>query len=139
MQYDFSYTIKRFKKIKIIDCQIANKEDKLLELETMIQKCTSNSSSYNFGGSDFNSIEDRIAKYTDEKDELNKEIKNLRKEYSILVKAFESLTKNEKIVIEEIFLKGSSYNDLCEMLFYSVRQIKRIKLAGLIKLYECLN
>lgn len=140
MQYDFSETIKRFKKIKIIDCQIENKENELLKLETINQKCTANYSAYNFGGGDFNSVEDRITKSIDRKDELKQELDELKREYSILVKAFETLTKNEKIVIEEIFLKGNSISSISgNILFYSDSQIKRIKYAGLIKLYQCLN
>lgn len=140
MQYDFSETVKRFKKIKIIDCQIENKENELLKLETINQKCTANYSAYNFGGGDFNSTENRIVDSIDKKDKLLKELDELKREYSILVKAFETLTTNEKIVIEEYFLKENSLTWIStHSLYYSERQLRRIKLAGMIKLKKSLS
>lgn len=132
--------IDRFKQYKIIDCQIANKQNRINKLKSQIEYNGISTDPLKTQNGDCSIRENKIASYIDEKDKLEKEIKALEKEYSILTKAYETLTKNEKIVIEETLLKQNSLTWIStHSLFYSERQLKRIKIAGMVKLKKCLS
>lgn len=132
--------IERFKQYKIIDCQIVNKQNRLKKLESQIEYGGISTDPFKAQNGDCSIRENKIASYIDEKDKLEKEIKELEEEYSILTKAYETLSKNEKIVIEETLLKQNSLTWIStHSLYYSERQLKRIKLAGMIKLKKCLS
>lgn len=132
--------IERFKQYKIIDCQIINKQNRLNSLENQIEYNGISTDPFKTQNGDCTARENKIASYIDEKDKLQREIKELEEEYSILTKAYETLSKNEKIVIEETLLKQNSLTWIStHSLFYSERQLKRIKLAGMIKLKKCLS
>ena len=132
--------IERFKQYKIIDCQIVNKQNRLKKLESQIEYGGISTDPFKTQNGDCSIRENKIASYIDEKDKLEKEIKELEEEYSILTKAYETLSKNEKIVIEETLLKQNSLTWIStHSLYYSERQLKRIKLAGMIKLKKCLS
>ena len=131
--------IERFKQYKIIDCQIVNKQDKLKKIESKVEYGGLSTDPFRTQGGDCTARENKIASFIDEKDRLKKEIKELEKEYAILTKAFETLTTNEKIVIEENILNENSLTWIStHSLYYSERQLKRIKLAGMIKIKTCL-
>lgn len=137
---DFSEVIKRFKEIKIIDCKIANKENELLRLETRVEYGGISTDPFRTQSGDCSAMENKLSSYIDKKKKLQNELDSLKKEYSILIKAFETLTKNEKTVIEENLLKGNGLTWIStHSLYYSERQLKRIKLAGMIKLKKCLS
>lgn len=132
--------IERFKQYKIIDCQIINKQNRLNSLENQIEYNGISTDLFKTQNGDCTARENKIASYIDEKDKLQREIKELEEEYSILTKAYETLSKNEKIVIEETLLKQNSLTWIStHSLYYSERQLKRIKLAGMIKLKKCLS
>ena len=132
--------IERFKQYKIIDCQIVNKQNRLNKLESQIEYNGISTDLFKTQNGDCSIRENKIASYIDEKDRLQIEIKELEEEYSILTKAYETLSKNEKIVIEETLLKQNSLTWIStHSLYYSERQLKRIKLAGMIKLKKCLS
>lgn len=132
--------IERFKQYKIIDCQIINKQNRLNSLENQIEYNGISTDPFKTQNGDCTARENKIASYIDEKDKLQREIKELEEEYSILTKAYETLSKNEKIVIEETLLKQNSLTWIStHSLYYSERQLKRIKLAGMIKLKKCLS
>ena len=132
--------IERFKQYKIIDCQIINKQNRLNKLESQIEYNGISTDPFKTQNGDCSIRENKIASYIDEKDKLQREIKELEEEYSILTKAYETLSKNEKIVIEETLLKQNSLTwKSTHGLYYSERQLKRIKLAGMIKLKKCLS
>lgn len=132
--------IERFKQYKIIDCQIVNKQNRLNKLENQIEYNGISTDPFKTQSGDCTARENKLASYIDEKDRLEKEIKELEKEYSILTKAYETLSKNEKIVIEETFLNQNSLTWIStHSLYYSERQLKRIKISGMIKLKKCLS
>lgn len=132
--------IERFKQYKIIDCQIINKQNRLNSLENQIEYNGISTDPFKTQNGDCTARENKIASYIDEKDKLQREIKELEEEYSILTKAYETLSKNEKIVIEETLLKQNSLTWIStHSLFYSERQLKRIKIAGMVKLKKCLS
>ena len=132
--------IERFKQYKIIDCQIVNKQNRLKKLESQIEYGGISTDPFKTQNGDCSIRENKIASYIDEKDKLEKEIKELEEEYSILTKAYETLSKNEKIVIEETLLNQNNLTWIStHSLYYSERQLKRIKLAGIIKLKKCLS
>lgn len=132
--------IERFKQYKIIDCQIINKQNRLNSLENQIEYNGISTDPFKTQNGDCMARENKIASYIDEKDKLQREIKELEEEYSILTKAYETLSKNEKIVIEETLLKQNSLTWIStHSLFYSERQLKRIKIAGMVKLKKCLS
>lgn len=137
---NFDGVINRFKKIKIIDCQIANKENELLYIKSKVEYNGISTDPFKTQNGDCNLREIKLSSYADKKEFLEKEITSLKKEYSILVKAFETLTKNEKTVIEENLLKGNSLTYIStNVLFYSEKQLKRIKKVALDKIYTCLS
>ena len=132
--------IERFKQYKIIDCQIVNKQNRLKKLESQIEYGGISTDPFKTQSSDCSIRENKVTSYIDEKDKLEKEIKELEEEYSILTKAYETLSKNEKIVIEETLLNQNNLTWIStHSLYYSERQLKRIKLAGMIKLKKCLS
>lgn len=132
--------IERFKQYKIIDCQIVNKQNRLKKLESQIEYGGISTDPFKTQSSDCSIRENKVTSYIDEKDKLEKEIKELEEEYSILTKAYETLSKNEKIVIEESLLNENNLTWIStHSLYYSERQLKRIKLAGMIKLKKCLS
>lgn len=132
--------IERFKQYKIIDCQIVNKQNRLKKLESQIEYGGISTDPFKTQSSDCSIRENKVISYIDEKDKLEKEIKELEEEYSILTKAYETLSKNEKIVIEESLLNENNLTWIStHSLYYSERQLKRIKLAGMIKLKKCLS
>ena len=132
--------IERFKQYKIIDCQIINKQNRLNSLENQIEYNGISTDPFKTQNGDCTARENKIASYIDEKDKLQREIEYLEKEYSILTKAYETLSKNEKIVIEETLLNQNSLTWIStHSLFYSERQLKRIKIAGMVKLKKCLS
>ena len=136
----FYKTIERFKQYKIIDCQIVNKQDKLKKIESKVEYGGLSTDPFRTQGGDCTARENKIASFIDEKDRLKKEIKELEKEYAILTKAFETLTTNEKIVIEENLFKANSLNWIsANILYYSEPQLKRIKKAAMDKIYNCLT
>lgn len=137
---DFSEVIKRFKEIKIIDCKIANKENELLRLETRVEYGGISTDPFRTQSGDCSAMENKLSSYIDKKKKLQNELDSLKKEYSILTKAYETLNKNEKIVIEETLLKQNSLTWIStHSLYYSERQLKRIKISGMIKLKKCLS
>ena len=132
--------IERFKQYKIIDCQIVNKQNRLKKLESQIEYGGISTNPFKTQSSDCSIRENKVTSYIDEKDKLEKEIKELEEEYSILTKAYETLSKNEKIVIEETLLNQNNLTWIStHSLFYSERQLKRIKIAGMVKLKKCLS
>lgn len=137
---DFSEVIKRFKEIKIIDCKIANKENELLMLETRVEYGGISTDPFRTQSGDCSVMENKLSNYIDKKKKLQNELDSLKKEYSILIKAFETLTKNEKIIIEENLLKGNSLTWISmNILYYSEKQLRRIKKVALDKIYSCLS
>lgn len=132
--------IERFKQYKIIDCQIVNKQNRLKKLESQIEYGGISTDPFKTQSSDCSIRENKVTSYIDEKDKLEKEIKELEEEYSILIKAFETLTKNEKTIIEENLLKGNSLTWISmNILYYSEKQLRRIKKVALDKIYSCLS
>lgn len=137
---DFSEVIKRFKEIKIIDCKIANKENELLRLETRVEYAGISTDPFRTQSGDCSAMENKLSSYIDKKKKLQNELDILKKEYSILIKAFETLTKNEKTIIEENLLKGNSLTWISmNILYYSEKQLRRIKKVALDKIYSCLS
>lgn len=137
---DFYEVIERFKQIKIIDCQIISRENRIIEVEAKMEYGGVSTDPYKTIGGDCNAMENKITYFLEEKERLEKEVKQLKREYSALVKAFESLSTNEKVVIEEWLLKRNSLRHISvNTLFYSEKQLNRIKNAGLHKIYRCLS
>ena len=129
----FYKTIERFKQYKIIECKIINKKNDLLRNENQIEYSGISTDPFKTQNGDCSIMENKLASYIDRKEKLQKEI-------NILKKAYDTLTTNEKIVIEENLFKANSLNWIsANILYYSEPQLKRIKKAAMDKIYNCLT
>ncbi len=139
-ELSFKETIRRFLQIRILECSIINKEDRLLKIKTKIEYNGVSTNPFRSENSDCNSRENSITDYVDLKETLKKEIDRDKREYSILVKCFETLNRHEKIVVEEHLLKRHSLKYISKnILYYSEPQLKRFKKDALHKIYNCLK
>lgn len=117
-----------------IENSIVNIEGELESLKTIIEPHGFNTNSFNNGGSDFNSAEIKTLNYISKGIVLSSKLKYNKFLYSMIVKAFETLERNEKVVIDEFYFKNNNIAKICNAIHYEERQVYRIKNKALYKM-----
>lgn len=120
---DFKNQLKNYKNI---ENSIIKIQDEIEFLKTILDPKGFSSESFNSGGSDYNTTEDKMFNYLAKSVALEKQLKINKFTYSTITKSFEILEKNEKIAIEEFYFKNTNIVKLSDMLHYEERQVYRI-------------
>lgn len=120
---DFKNQLKNYKNI---ENSIIKIQDEIEFLKSILDPKGFSSESFNSGGSDYNTTEDKMFNYLAKSVALEKQLKINKFTYSTITRAFEILEKNEKIAIEELYFKNTNIVKLSDMLHYEERQVYRI-------------
>lgn len=128
---DFKNQLKNYKNI---ENSIIKIQDEIEFLKTMLDPKGFSSESFNSGGSDYNTTEDKMFNYLAKSVALEKQLKINKFTYSTITKSFEILEKNEKIAIEEFYFKNTNIVKLSDMLHYEERQVYRIINTAIYKM-----
>ena len=128
---DFKNQLKNYKNI---ENSIIKIQDEIEFLKTILDPKSFSSESFNSGGSDYNTTEDKMFNYLAKSVALEKQLKINKFTYSTITKSFEILEKNEKIAIEEFYFKNTNIVKLSDMLHYEERQVYRIINTAIYKM-----
>lgn len=128
---DFKNQLKNYKNI---ENSIIKIQDEIEFLKTILDPKGFLSESFNSGGSDYNTTEDKMFNYLAKSVALEKQLKINKFTYSTITKSFEILEKNEKIAIEEFYFKNTNIVKLSDMLHYEERQVYRIINTAIYKM-----
>lgn len=128
---DFKNQLKNYKNI---ENSIIKIQDEIEFLKTILDPKGFSSESFNNGGSDYNTTEDKMFNYLAKSVALEKQLKINKFTYSTITKSFEILEKNEKIAIEEFYFKNTNIVKLSDMLHYEERQVYRIINTAIYKM-----
>lgn len=128
---DFKNQLKNYKNI---ENSIIKIQDEIEVLKSILDPKGFSSESFNCGGSDYNTTEDKMYNYLAKSVALEKQLKINKFTYSTITKSFEILEKNEKIVIEEFYFKNTNIVKLSDMLHYEERQVYRIINTAIYKM-----
>ncbi len=128
---DFKNQLKNYKNI---ENSIIKIRDEIEFLKSILDPKGFSSESFNSGGSDYNTTEDKMFNYLAKSVALEKQLKINKFTYSTITKAFEILEKNEKIAIEEFYFKNTNIVKLSDMLHYEERQVYRIINTAIYKM-----
>lgn len=128
---DFKNQLKNYKNI---ENSIIKIQDEIEFLKTILDPKGFSSESFNSGGSDYNTTEDKMFNYLAKSVALEKQLKINKFTYSTITKSFEILEKNEKIAIEEFYFKNTNIVKLSDMLHYEERQVYRIINTAIYKM-----
>lgn len=128
---DFKNQLKNYKNI---ENSIIKIQDEIEFLKTLLDPKGFSSESFNSGGSDYNTTEDKMFNYLAKSVALEKQLKINKFTYSTITRAFEILKKNEKIAIEEFYFKNTNIVKLSDMLHYEERQVYRIINTAIYKM-----
>lgn len=109
-----------------IEKAITNMEDELEMLRGILDPKAFSVQAFNSGGSDYNSQEEKMFNYMFKSKQIEILIKLNKFYYSMLTKAFESLGKEERNVIEECFFKNKSPKRVAIELSYDDSSIYKI-------------
>ena len=128
---DFKNQLKNYKNI---ENSIIKIQDEIEFLKSTLDPKGFSSESFNSGGSDYNTTEDKMFNYLAKSVALEKQLKINKFTYSTITKSFEILEKNEKIAIEEFYFKNTNIVKLSDMLHYEERQVYRIINTAIYKM-----
>lgn len=128
---DFKNQLKNYKNI---ENSIIKIQDEIEFLKSILDPKGFSSESFNSGGSDYNTTEDKMFNYLAKSVALEKQLKINKFTYSTITKSFEILEKNEKIAIEEFYFKNTNIVKLSDMLHYEERQVYRIINTAIYKM-----
>lgn len=128
---DFKNQLKNYKNI---ENSIIKIQDEIEFLKTILDPKGFSSESFNSGGIDYNTTEDKMFNYLAKSVALEKQLKINKFTYSTITRAFEILEKNEKIAIEEFYFKNTNIVKLSDMLHYEERQVYRIINTAIYKM-----
>lgn len=128
---DFKNQLKNYKNI---ENSIIKIQDEIEFLKSILDPKGFSSESFNNGGSDYNTTEDKMFNYLAKSVALEKQLKINKFTYSTITKSFEILEKNEKIAIEEFYFKNTNIVKLSDMLHYEERQVYRIINTAIYKM-----
>lgn len=128
---DFKNQLKNYKNI---ENSIIKIQDEIEFLKSILDPKGFSSESFNNGGSDYNTTEDKMFNYLAKSVALEKQLKINKFTYSTITRAFEILEKNEKIAIEEFYFKNTNIVKLSDMLHYEERQVYRIINTAIYKM-----
>ena len=128
---DFKNQLKNYKNI---ENSIIKIQDEIEFLKSILDPKGFSSESFNNGGSDYNTTEDKMFNYLAKSVALEKQLKINKFTYSTITKAFEILEKNEKIAIEEFYFKNTNIVKISDILHYEERQVYRIINTAIYKM-----
>lgn len=128
---DFKNQLKNYKNI---ENSIIKIQDEIEFLKTILDPKGFSSESFNSGGSDYNTTEDKMFNYLAKSVALEKQLKINKFTYSTITRAFEILEKNEKTAIEEFYFKNTNIVKLSDILHYEERQVYRIINTAIYKM-----
>lgn len=128
---DFKNQLKNYKNI---ENSIIKIQDEIEVLKSILDPKGFSSESFNSGGSDYNTTEDKMYNYLAKSVALEKQLKINKFTYSTITKAFEILEKNEKTAIEEFYFKNTNIVKLSDILHYEERQVYRIINTAIYKM-----
>ena len=118
-----------------LDREISRKIDRLGDLEALITKTTSVLSAMPGGRNDERTFENRMEKYLLLRDEINADIDrliDLKQEIHSVIDRLDS--EDERMVLEEHFLKGKKYEEIAGQLHYNWNTVSKICSRGLKKI-----
>lgn len=128
---DFKNQLKNYKNI---ENSIIKIQDEIEFLKSILDPKGFSSESFNSGGSDYNTTEDKMFNYLAKSVALEKQLKINKFTYSTITRAFEILEKNEKIAIEEFYFKNTNIVKLSNIMHYEERQVYRIINTAIYKM-----
>ena len=128
---DFKNQLKNYKNI---ENSIIKIQDEIEFLKSILDPKGFSSESFNNGGSDYNTTEDKMFNYLAKSVALEKQLIINKFTFSTITRAFEILEKNEKIAIEEFYFKNTNIVKLSDMLHYEERQVYRIINTAIYKM-----
>lgn len=131
---DIKYKLQEYRWIKE---NISELEDRLLEIDTKLQKITSNISADKVQSSkDPDKWTELICKRIEIEKLINSEIENGYREMEFIEKSISTLPEREKRLMRLRYIDGKKWEEICLMMNYEWTQIHRIHGEALKKIQE---